>query len=515
MSLTSSAEAGNPLGTVVKYYLTLLHSYYMVADTTGCVTEEMGSEPMAYPRLTIIDDRDAQRVHDATVRVLDEAGVDILHEPTVELLRHAGARVEGSRVRMAPEMVASAIESAPHAWPLPGRGDAAGIDLRQGNTYFGTGSDCLFVRDRASKERRRVVLDDVQSMAVLADKLPNLDFVMSMGLPGDVDMAVDDLAPVAAMLRGTGKPIIVAPKDGDAVEPIVEMARIAGEEKSVVIYSMPAPPLMHDADAITKVVECAKRSVPLVYASAPSMGSTSPWSVAATLVVGNAEILSGLVVHQLVNPGAPFVYGTAFGVLDMALTVETYAAPEQLLTDHVGCEMAEFYGLPSFYYGAVSDSKVLDPQWAAESAVTAMLGAFSRGTLLHDVGYLESGMQSSHESIVLGDEVAGFARAILREMSFEDDGLAVDEILWAGPGGNHLARKYTRQHYREMWRPTLFERATYDRWMDETGGSDCLAKIRRRADEILTEPWPLQVDDAASARLDEVVAEVRRRRTAV
>jgi trimethylamine--corrinoid protein Co-methyltransferase len=469
---------------------------------------------MAYPRLTIMDDRDAQRVHDATVRVLEEAGVEVLHEPTLALLREAGASVDGTRVRMGAELVDAALESAAKTWPLEGRAGAAGIELRQGRTYFGTGSDCLFIRDRKSEERRRVLLADVETMAHLADKLPNLDFVMSMGLPGDVEMRVDDLAPVAAMLRGTSKPLIVAPKDGAAVEPILEMAQVAGNEKSVCIYSMPAPPLMHDADAITKVVESAKRNVPLVYASAPSMGSTSPWSVAATLVVGNAEILSGLVVHQLVNPGAPFIYGTAFGVLDMALTVESYAAPEQLLTDHVGCELAEFYGLPSFYYGAVSDSKLLDPQWAAESAVTAMLGALSRGTLLHDVGYLESGMQSSHESIVLGDEVAGFARAILREMPFDDDGLAVDEILWAGPGGNHLSRKYTRQHYREMWRPSLFERATYDRWMEETGGRDLLTKIRERTEELLAEPRAEALDDATSARLDEIVAAADKTRAA-
>ena len=469
---------------------------------------------MAYPRLTIMDDRDAQRVHDATVRVLEEAGVEVLHEPTLALLREAGAIVDGTRVRIGATLVDAALESAARNWPLEGRAGAPGIELRQGRTYFGTGSDCLFIRDRKSEERRRVLLQDVETMAHLADRLPDLDFVMSMGLPGDVDMRVDDLAPVAAMLRGTSKPLIVAPKDGDAVDPILEMARAAGNEKSVCIYSMPAPPLMHDADAITKVVECAKRNVPLVYASAPSMGSTSPWSVAATLVVGNAEILSGLVVHQLVNPGAPFIYGTAFGVLDMALTVESYAAPEQLLTDHVGCELAEFYGLPSFYYGAVSDSKLLDPQWAAESAVTAMLGALSRGTLLHDVGYLESGMQSSHESIVLGDEVAGFARAILREMPFDDDGLAVDEILWAGPGGNHLSRKYTRKHYREMWRPSLFERATYDRWMEETGGKDLLTKIRERTEELLAEPRAEALDDATTARLDEIVAEADKSRAA-
>jgi trimethylamine--corrinoid protein Co-methyltransferase len=245
---------------------------------------------MAYPRLTMMDERDAQRVHDATVRVLGEAGVDVLHEPTLELLRSAGAKVEGNRVRLAPKMIDDAIESAARSWPLEGRGEAAGLELKQGRTYFGTGSDCLFTRDRADGDRRRVRLADVQTMAHLADKLPNMDFVMSMGLPDDVDMAVDDLAPVAAMLRGTSKPLIVAPKDGDAVEPILEMARVAGNEKSVVIYSMPAPPLMHDADAITKVVECAKRNVPLVYASAPSMGSTSPWSVAATSISSSIRV---------------------------------------------------------------------------------------------------------------------------------------------------------------------------------------------------------------------------------
>jgi trimethylamine--corrinoid protein Co-methyltransferase len=130
------------------------------------------------------------------------------------------------------------------------------------------------------------------------------------------------------------------------------------------------------------------------------------------------------------------------------------------------------------------------------------------------VGYLESGMQSSHESIVLGDEVAGFARAILREMPFDEIGLAVDEILLAGPGGNHLARKYTRRHYREMWRPSLFERATYDRWMEETGGKDLLTKIRERTEELLAEPRAEALDDATSARLDEIVADAQTRRSA-
>lgn len=223
-------------------------------------------------------------------------------------------------------------------------------------------------------------------------------------------------------------------------------------------------------------------------------------------------MLSGLVVHQLVKAGAPFIYGTAYGALDMALMVDGYAAPEQLLTDHIGCEMAAFYRLPSFAYASVSDSKVLDTQWAAEVAFTTMLGALSRGTLLHDVGYVEAGMQSSLESIVMGDELVSYARGVLRDIPFDDEGLAVEEILRAGPGGDHLGSKYTRARHRQLWRPRLFDRAMYDRWLDEGGGKDCTERIRGRIVELAAQPVGARLDDEIIRRLDEIVGALERQR---
>ena len=70
-------------------------------------------------------------------------------------------------------------------------------------------------------------------------------------------------------------------------------------------------------------------------------------------------------------------------------------------------DLARWYDLPSFAYAAHTDSKTLDEQWSAEAALTAILGKLSRATLLHDVGYLECGLQSSYESIVFGDHLLG------------------------------------------------------------------------------------------------------------
>lgn len=171
----------------------------------------------------------------------------------------------------------------------------------------------------------------------------------------------------------------------------------------------------------------------------------------ATVIVGNAEVLSGLVLRQAIKSGAPFIYGAGFSAMDMRTSTNPYGAPESFMGHQASCDLARYYGLPSFAHAAVSDSKLFDEQLAAEEALTAVVGALSRATLLHDVGYLETGMQNSYESIVLGDELVGWAKAFMREVLVDNESMALDEIHQVGPGGNHLARPLARRKYREFW----------------------------------------------------------------
>jgi trimethylamine--corrinoid protein Co-methyltransferase len=419
------------------------------------------------PTLTFWSRADCKLIHEATIKLLSDVGVEILQdEQSLHLFKELGARVEGTRVRLDAELVDAALGSTPKEWTVsPRGGDTEPLVLKDGNVYFGTGSDCLYISDPDTHERRRTRLADVEGMAELCERLPHMDFVMTMGSPEDVPWEVDDLVHAAALFKSTRKPLLLTPITGKRLGLIQEMAALCGEQDSFAVYAMPSPPLQHDAEALSKIVACADLEIPLIYAPAPCAGTTSPRSITSTVLVANAEVLSGLVLHQHVRPGAPFVYGAGGGAMDMrTMSGDPYTAPEVCVALQACSDLARFYELPSFSYAGHSEAKVLDEQWSAESALTTMLGALSRATLLHDVGYLEDGMQSSYESIVFGNELIGYARAFSREVPLDEHSLALEEIAAAGPGGNHLGTRYTRSHYREFWISDLFDNTGHDRW---------------------------------------------------
>jgi trimethylamine---corrinoid protein Co-methyltransferase len=450
-------------------------------------------------------DEECRRVHEATLRVLGETGVEVLYEPALEYFVRAGAKVDGSRVRLDRRLVDDALASAPKSWPVKSRGRHEVLTLADGQVYFGTGSDCLYIADPDTGERRRATLEDIEGLSALCETLVNIDFVMSMGFPADLPPELEVLHQHVAMLKSTRKPLLITPRDGAQLARMKDMAGACGEEDSLIVYGMPSPPLMHDRFALTKIIESARLRMPLVYAPAPTAATTAPASVSAVVVVGNAEVLSGLVLHQLVAPGSPFVYGAGCDTFDMRTMINPYVSPEWLLGCQAGCDLAHFYGMPSFSYAAYSDSKSLDEQWTAEAGITAAAGALSRGTLLHDVGYLEAGMQTSYEAVVLGDELIRFAKYLLREIAVDDEALAVDEIAAVGPGGNHLGRPYTRRHYREFWTSSLFDKAAHDRW--EAGGATTLKeRVKRKVAEIRSAPPPFELDDKTSAQLESLLA---------
>jgi len=471
--------------------------------------------------LTVWNEEDCRRVHAATLTVLDECGVEVRNFPqALELFSGAGARVTDTRVRIGPDLVERALASAPRSWPVSSRGGeaqpgAAALDLRDGESYFGPGSDCLSIRDPETAELRRVTVADIEGLAGLCERLPNIDFVMSMGLPVDAPRIVDDLAAAAAMFSATRKPLLVAPKDGLAVGVLRDMAIACGgleAAASIMVYAMPSPPLQHDGDALGKVIACAELQVPLIYASAPSCGTTAPRSVPAAVMLGNAEVLSGLVLHQSVRPGAPFVYGAGVGATDMRTGFDGHGAPEAWLGQQLGADLARFYGLPSFNYAGMTDANDLDEQWAAEEFAFTVLGALQRSTLIHDLGYLQVGLQSSYESLVFGDECVAWARSFLQEMRVDAEALAVGEIIAVGPGGHHLARRYTRQHNRDFWIPTLFDRSVHDRWAAD-GSCTLKDRVRTKVAALRAEEPLYRANEATRQELAQLLKAAEERRS--
>jgi trimethylamine--corrinoid protein Co-methyltransferase len=190
-----------------------------------------------------------------------------------------------------------------------------------------------------------------------------------------------------------------------------------------------------------------------------------------------------------------------------------YSSPEEMAVQQASADLARYYGLPTFGYGGCSDSLMLDEQWAFEAGMTLLTAAQAGVTLLHDIGYVASGTGSSYESVVVMDELVGWVKAYLDGVTIDTEALAVDEIAAVGPGGTHLARKYTRRHVRDYAMPELLSQEQYDAWA-AAGSMTLLERTAQKTKELRDGERAYRLEPDAMQQLDRVVEKARREREA-
>jgi trimethylamine--corrinoid protein Co-methyltransferase len=429
--------------------------------------------------MTMLNEEQCQTIHAASLEILRRTGVRVYHDGAREMLRASDALVsDDNLVRFPAGLVEWALDQAPSRIALCRRGsDEVVVPLEGRRVSFGPGSDCLNYLDPRTGERRKFTAEDVVDCVRLVDALPEIDFCMSMGIPADVETDSVYRWQFARMIEHTTKPIVFVCDDRADCEAIVAMAAAAagGMEAlrlnpTLLLYSEPSTPLKHSETATGKLLYMAEQGLPIVHSPAPMMGGTAPVTLAGAFALGNAEVLSSLVIHQLRSPGAPFVYGVQAHHLDMRTTISVYGAPEYQLARVMTAEMGRFYGLPSWGNAGMSDSCVMDEQAAADATVSVLLALLMGTNLTHDVGYLEAGLTTSPEMIVFTAEMIGMMRRFTGGCSLDAESLALDVIHQVGPGGEFLSTDHTMAHFRDFWEPSLLNRQRVEDWIAEGTG---------------------------------------------
>jgi trimethylamine--corrinoid protein Co-methyltransferase len=473
------------------------------------------------PNLQLLSSKQAERIHKASLKMLETAGVKVHLSEAVDLLAKAGAELGGaSTVRIPRELVEAALKTVPRSIKVGNRRGDQAMVLEGGNSYYGTGPTIQYVYDIDTGARRPTDHDDIEKAARICDYLPNIDFVMPMGMTAGVDPAyrgmnpkVTDRYDFAAMLRNTTKPLLCSCWTVEGLADIYEMAvAVRGSEGSLrnnplfILFRQPVSPLTHDAEPLRAVMYCADKGIPMCYASYPLMGATGPATLAGSFALSNAEFLSGLVVSQLRRPGAPVIYNGGCGPMDMKASTTPYNAPESFLGEMTGRAMAEFYGMPNYSYGGLTDSKLLDEQAGVEAALSLFQATLSGSTLIHDVGYMEMGMTASWELIVLGDEIIGHLKRIMAGIDLGEDQLALELIEKVGPGGHFLMEDHTLERYRDVWYPHAINREEYSVWFGR--GAKALREVlRQKVRWILENHQPEQLPKDVE---DSIVAVLKR-----
>jgi trimethylamine--corrinoid protein Co-methyltransferase len=460
------------------------------------------------PYFRKLSDDQLAHMHAASLEILERTGVQLHLPEAVELLRKAGAHVlDDGWVKIPAHLVEWALSVAPKRIMWANRHGKRVMALEGRNVYYGCGSDCPNVIDVRTGQRREGRLQVVIEAARVLDALPDIDFLMSFCMASDKPQVIADRYQMQALLANSVKPILFVTTDFPGCVDCVEMAEIvAGGADALrrnptgACYINVTSPIQHNAESLQKLLFLAEKGLPTTYNPVVLRGTNGPVTLAGAVAFGNAGELAGLVIAQLKREGTPIILsGGTQDMLDMRTTQDTYAAPE----NRVLCvEMAHYYNMPIFGLGGCSDSQQPDEQAMAEISLSLIAETMAGSHLIHDVGYLASGMTNSLESIVMADEIINWIKRFMQGVEVSAETLALDVIDEFGPKGDFLSSRHTRAHFREDWYPKLVQRDRWESW-SAAGGKTFRQRAQERALKLLDargehQPEPLP-DDVAKA----------------
>jgi trimethylamine--corrinoid protein Co-methyltransferase len=479
------------------------------------------------PQFRVMSDDQIEDIFYSALDVLERVGTQVYGQEGLALLRDAGCLIDdgdastrpaGALVHIPSWLVKDALNTTPERIVVAGRDRCQRIYLEKNKIHFGTGSDCPSLIDPYTDEVRKYTYQDVYNAARISDALPHIDFHMSLGLTSGVLPQTYDRPQFLAMLQGTSKPLAITAVNKEGLADQYQMACevLGGAEKFAqvplfIIYIEPSSPLSNSVEATEKILYAAEMGIPAIYTPCIMCGGTGPVTLAGTMVQALAEYLVGVVLAQLKRKGAAIIMGGVNSTMDMATSIMSYGAPELVLISAAMTDVAKWLRVPMFSTAGCSDAKVLDQQAAIEAAMSVTIAALSGANLIHDVGYLESGLLGSFDMLVMSNEIISMAKHILAGITVTPETLAVDVIEQVGPGGHYLTQEHTRQHFRtEMWFPTLMDRQMRRGW--ETNGSKTMAeRVRAKVVSILEHHEPMPIPTEAEARLKVIVAQAEER----
>jgi len=422
-----------------------------------------------------LSEQSISKIHQTAMQVIEEVGFEVNSEAALELFERVGARLEREkhRVRLPKEKSLELIRLAPSEVRLCGQDEKHDIFLGEKRVYAGTGGTALYIYEPKTDQRQLATLEDLKRIAKLVDQLDNIHLFMLPTYPNELPVEQVDVNRFFAGLDNTTKHVMGGVYTLDGVKQVIHMAEIiAGSAEAlrqrplISMITCSISPMKMDRKYGDLVVAIAKSGIPLVCPAEPLCGATSPVTLAGNLVIQTVDSLMGVMLTQIVNPGTPVILGSVATNTDLRNLNYLAGSIEMGLINAAGAQMAQFYQLPFYATGGMTDSKVLDAQSGYESALTSLLCALAGANFIHDAaGLMEFALTACYEKFVIDNEILGMVMRAVEGIRVDDDTLAFDLIKQVGPGGNFVATKHTRHFMRsEHYQPLLSDRNSREEW---------------------------------------------------
>ncbi|MDD4752352.1 MAG: trimethylamine methyltransferase family protein [Desulfitobacteriaceae bacterium] len=452
---------------------------------------------------------DIENIHEATLNILEDTGVSIGYQPALEAFRKAGARVKGERVYLSRKIVEEKIKEVPVKFTLHARNPEKNITVSRNSFLTAPGYGAPFVTDW-NDEKRTASYADFENFAKLAGASKYLSMTGgNLVEPVDISDKIRHVMMQYACIINSDKCFMGSSYGQKKAEDSVKMAQILlgpehklDEKPALISLINTITPLVIDERQLGALMEYAKAGQACIVASLAMAGATSPASLAGTLAVQNAEILTGIVLAQIVRPGAPVVFGSTSSITEMKYGSLTIGAPETALIVTATAQMAAFYGIPCRAGGTLTDAKCVDAQAGWESMMNLLTAERSGiNFVLHSAGILEYYMSMSYEKFIIDEEMLGMVLRFRRGIDVSSESLPLDMINKVGPGGHFLDQDHTFHTFKkEFWRPDICDRGTYDRWRTE-GCLTAKEVAQKKYNNVLAEYQPTVLDPITDRQL--------------
>jgi len=469
---------------------------------------------MKLSTLEVLSQDEIKQIHEATLDILVNCGVKVLNAKMLDFLlsRGLGGDRDKRIVRFTRPCIEAALATIPRTFDVFDREGRFAFTLGDGTPRVAAGHNAVFWVDTETGKTRSSTVADVELFARICDKLAHIDVLGIPAMPQDVpDPRATLVHAVKACIENSTKPIYFSTDRPNVNRACIELLRAAfkGDMRSQV-YGIgqlsPTSPLFWEESVCEALEDTVKLGVPLAILPEPNAGASAPYSLAGLLTVNNAECLSGLVMSQLIEPGAKALYANSWTATDMRTGAALVGSIETTVCRIAGAQLAQFYNVPSHTTAPNSDNHAHDEQNSWEKTLSQFCSIAAGNDLVVNCGMFATGMTCSHEQLIMDEEISAMSRRLVQGVEVSADSIAAGLIKQIGPQGNgYLTADHTFERLRsgEYYMPRLAVRGPRASW-ESAGSKDTYELAKDWTRRFAAEPTQ-PLDPARKARLDEIV----------
>jgi trimethylamine--corrinoid protein Co-methyltransferase len=444
------------------------------------------------PVLKFLDNDLIEKIITEAREILCKLGTTIHNQSILDLLSDHGAEVNKNdfQVKYTNEIIDKALKTVPSEFKLYDVLGNETHDFSGYNVYFTPGSAALHILDSETKQIRKPDTKDYIQYVKIVNGLDNIASQSTAFIPADVADKISDSYRLYLSLLYGDKPVVTGTFTIDAFEVMKDLQLIVRGskeeliEKPLTVFSCcPTSPLKWSDVTSQNVIDCANWGIPVEFISMPLSGFMAPVTLVGTLVEHTAETLSGIVISQLSNPGAPILYGGSPAAFDVRYETTPMGAVETQMIDCAYNEIGKYLGVPTQAYISLSDSKKLDAQAGLESSMGATLAALSGINNISGPGMLDFESCQSLEKLIVDNEICGMVLRMIKGVVPKDDFPSLPIFQELLKEKHLLISAHTRRYLKEehYFPGKVIDRANLSRWKEE--GSKSLEN--RAYDEVV------------------------------